>query len=102
MPLQPHPLDLPVELAEIGIYWQAGFARPFPVVDEAIQFELFFPANERIAQQRSDVIAQRSIHRVLEVEYAGIRLTEHQVARHEIAQHEDLRLGKRALNETRN
>src|SRR5471030_2730708 len=45
MALQSHPFDLPVKLAEIGIHRQSGLARAFPVVDEAVEFEFFFPAD---------------------------------------------------------
>ena len=71
--LQAHPLDRAVELAEVGVHRQAGLARLLPVAHGDVEHELLVPAQEGIAHQAGDVVGDRAVHRVLEVQHAQAR-----------------------------
>ena len=52
---------------------QAGLARRLPVAHRPVELLLLVPGDEGVAQQRGDVVADRAVHGVLEVEDAGVR-----------------------------
>ena len=71
--LQAHPFDRAVELAEVVVDRQAGLARRLPVAHRQVEHELLVPGEEGVAHQAGDVVGDRAVHRVLEVEHAGVR-----------------------------
>src|SRR5207302_10146836 len=92
MALQTHPLDVAPEHAEIAVDGQPRATRALPITDRPVEHALLGPADEGILEQTGDVVADRTDHRVLEIENARVGCREHQVARHVAAMHEDLRL----------
>src|SRR5688572_6017709 len=88
--LQPHPLELAKERGEVGIDREAGAPRLLPVADRPVENGLLGPADERVLEKRRHVVADRSDHRVLEVEDARVGCGHHQVARHVVAMDEHL------------
>ena len=89
MALHAHELDVAVEVAEVGGHGDARLAGLLPIADRGVEHEALVPGDEGVAQERGDVVAERTVERVLEVEDAGHRIGDHQVARHEVAVHED-------------
>ena len=78
--------------AKSGADRQAGAARALPVAHRPVDLPLLVPRDVRVAQQRHEVVGDRAVHRVLEIEDAGIGLRHHQVARMVVAVDEDARL----------
>src|SRR5689334_14953619 len=93
--LQTHPLEILIEASEIRIDRQTDALRFFPVSRGPVYDALLVPAQECIAHERYDVVADRAVHCILKIDYARIGIGHHQVARHEIAVHVDLRLRER-------
>ena len=59
-----------------------------PVAHGDVEDELFFPAQEGVAHQAGDVVGDRAVHRILEVEHTQVAVgVNHQIARHEVAMH---------------
>ena len=81
---------------------QAGLAGALPVADGHIEHQVFVPADEGIAHQAGDVVGNRAVDGILEVEHAqrlAGGIAQHQVARHEVAVHIHLRRGQIALHD---
>ena len=108
--LRAHPFVIPVESVEIGPYRQTGGTRGFPVTDDEIEFLCFFPGDVGIPVKRNEVVGNRPVHRILEVENARIggsgrisghrRLSdEHQIARVVVPMDKDLRLRQIVIEE---
>ena len=87
MPLHAHPFKPAVKLVKILRHRQTGGAGLFPVADNQIQHKLFFPLDKRVAQQRNQIVGNRAVERVLEIEHARAAAREHQVADDVVAVH---------------
>ena len=89
--LYAHPFVVAVEFGEIVPYRQAELARHFPVAREQVEGEIFFPLDIGILEKRDQVVGQRAVDGVLEVDDARIGAVGdvHQVARVIIAVDED-------------
>src|SRR5260221_9304088 len=70
--LHAHPLDVLPEIGEVGAHRESRAAGLLPVTDRSIEDLLFLPADERVAIEAGDVVADRTVHRVLEIEDPGI------------------------------
>ena len=92
MALHAGPLDLTPEFPEVSRNGDAGFSCLFPVPYRDVEREGFIPGDKGVPHQARDVVRNRSEESVLEVENAGHRIRHHQVSRHEVAVHDDLRL----------
>ena len=99
MALHAHEFHVAVEGREVGGHGDAGLPGLFPVSDRRVEDEAFVPADEGVAQQAGDVVAHRSVERVLIVDDARIRVGHHEVARHEVAVHEHLRFAQIVFND---
>ena len=85
MSLNRHPFNVFPETAEVRGNRNTCFAGLFPIADRPIQSLCFFPGNKRVTAKTCDVVAHRSVNRVLKINHARIAfLCEHQIARHEI------------------
>ena len=76
-------------------------ARALPVAHRPVDLPLLVPLDVGVAQQRHEVVGDRAVHRVLEIEDAGIGLAHHQVARVVVAVHEDARLREIVVEDER-
>ena len=94
MALYAHPFKPAVKLVKRCEYGQFGGAGFFPVTDDQIQDEFFFPFDKGVAQEGNQVIGNRAVECVLEVEYAWAAGCEHEVADDEVSVDVHLRLGK--------
>jgi hypothetical protein len=94
--LQPHPFNRFVELAKVRAHRQARLPRLLPVSRRDVDDELFVPAQEGVAHQAGDVVADRTVDRILKVQHAQTLRAEHEVARHEVAVHIHPRRAERA------
>ena len=101
--MQAHQLVFAPEVAEVLAHRQAGGTRLFPVADDPVDFLFLLPGDEGVAEQRNHVISDRAIDGVLKVDDTGrqrrLALDKHQVARHEVAVHEDLGLVQRRIDQ---
>ena len=75
-----------------GVDGDAGGARLLPVAHGPVELPLLVPLDVRVAQERHEIVGHGAVHRVLEVEHAGIGLAHHEVARVVVAVHEHARL----------
>ena len=85
MALYAHPFKPAVELVKLGRHRQLGSACFFPVTDDQVQYKFFFPFDKRITQQRHQIIGNRAVKCVLEVQYARTAFCQHQVADDKVA-----------------
>ena len=92
MALYAHPFEPAVELVEFGRNGQSCGAGFFPVADDQVQHEFFFPFDEGIAQQRHQVVGNRAVQGILEIKHARPAGRQHQVADDVVAVDEHLRL----------
>src|ERR1022692_1203756 len=90
--LHAHPFEVSPERAEIRCDRQPARPRPLPVARRPVDLQRFVPFDVSIAQQRDQVVGNRSENGILEIQYAWIRIADHQVAGMVIAMHVDARL----------
>ena len=92
MALHAHEFVPAVEGVELGGHGQAGGAGFFPVADDEVESEFFFPFDKGVAQQGDEIVADRAVQGVLEVENAGAAVGKHDVAHDKVAVDEDFGL----------
>src|ERR1700674_5986763 len=97
--LHAHPFPVAIKNGEIGVDRQIGATSPVPISPHPIEHALFLPTEECILEQGEDIIGDRTIDRILEIEYPGDRLAHHQVARHVVTVHEYARLPQIILDD---
>ncbi len=101
MALQPHPFEVAIKGGEIRRDRKRSAPRSRPVARYPLAHARLVPAHEGIAKQRDQVVSDGPEDRILEIENARIGIAEHEIARHVIAMHVDLRLRQRASRERR-
>src|SRR3954470_10292219 len=78
--LRSHPFEIAVEGGEVARHRQARPARGFPVADGPIEHPLLVPFYVGVAQERHQIVRDRPVYGVLEIEDPGTGLAHHQVA----------------------
>ncbi len=93
VPLDAHQVEPAQELRIVGTGRYAGRLRRGAEFERPAHHVGRWPGDVAVAQQRHEVVGERPVHRVLEIEDAGIAsAADHQVARMVVAMHEHLRL----------
>src|SRR5882672_5064152 len=80
LPLDPHPLEIAIKVREIRSDRQARVPRLLPVPDRPVDDALLLPGDVGVAQERDEVVGDRSVDGVLEIENARAGLADHEVA----------------------
>src|SRR6266850_353693 len=101
LPLDPHPLEIPVEIREIAGDRELCCPGFLPVADRPIDDAFLVPGDVRVAQERDQIVGDRTVHRVLKIENSGAGLAHHEVAGMVVAVHEHLRLPEVAPEDRR-
>ncbi|MCY1418649.1 hypothetical protein D9M71_342130 [compost metagenome] len=97
--LHAHQVAGAAELGEIGLDRNPGRAGLDPVAFQPTGNAFLRPAEEGVLEQAGDVVGDRTVDRVLEIQHARVRGTQHQVARHVVAMHQHLGLGQGAADQ---
>ena len=75
LPLDAHPFEVAPECAEVRSDGQLRGACTLPIADRPVQLLLLVPLDVRIAQQRHEVIRDRPVNGILEIQDARIRVS---------------------------
>ena len=70
--LHAHPLEVAVEVGELRTHGQAELLSGFPVADQHVEDEVLVPADVGVLEQRHQVVGDRAVDGVLEVDDAGV------------------------------
>ncbi|MNH15039.1 hypothetical protein D3C79_746450 [compost metagenome] len=97
--LHTHQVAGTLERLEVGLHRDAGSLRLLPVVAQPAFDPRLRPAEEGVLEQAGDVVGDRAVHGILEVQHSGVGRALHQVARHVVAVHQNLGLGECAVDQ---
>src|SRR5213080_2030585 len=92
LPLHAHPFEVPPEIAEVRGYRQSRVFGPLPVSNRPIELIFLVPCDVRVTQKRDEIVGDRAVDRILEIQHARVWIDDHEIARMVVTMHVDARL----------